>query len=209
VAGTRQRLMDGAMETIRKHGIAGASARVIAGTAGVNQALIFYHFTSVDDLIAEACRVRAASRVEHYRERFASVSSVAELLTLGRDIHARERELGNVTVLTQVLSGAHANPKLAAATRAALDLWTVEVDQVLSRLLADSPLAGFVDPAGLASAVSAGFVGLELLAAADPDSAEAGLGALEQLGHVAETLEDLGPVARRAVRSALRPKRRA
>jgi AcrR family transcriptional regulator len=41
MADTRQRLIDGAIETIRKHGITGTSARTIASAAGVNQALVF------------------------------------------------------------------------------------------------------------------------------------------------------------------------
>ncbi|WP_043716330.1 TetR family transcriptional regulator, partial [Kutzneria sp. 744] len=55
MAETRQRLIDGAIETIRQHGIAGTSARTIAATAGVNQALVFYHFGSVNDLLKAAC----------------------------------------------------------------------------------------------------------------------------------------------------------
>jgi AcrR family transcriptional regulator len=51
VADTRQRLIEGAFETIRRHGVAGVSARTIAGVANANQALSFYHFGSVDALL--------------------------------------------------------------------------------------------------------------------------------------------------------------
>ena len=44
-------LIDAAVETLRDHGYAGASARIVADRAGVNQGLIFYHFGSVADLL--------------------------------------------------------------------------------------------------------------------------------------------------------------
>ncbi|HWF41120.1 MAG TPA: TetR/AcrR family transcriptional regulator, partial [Acidothermaceae bacterium] len=53
---TRRKLIDGTITTLRDKGIAGTSARVIAATAGVNQALVFYHFGTVDQLIDAACR---------------------------------------------------------------------------------------------------------------------------------------------------------
>jgi hypothetical protein len=52
--------------------------------------------------------------------------------------------------------------------------------------------------------VSAAFVGLELYEGVDPAAAQAAFAALEQLGVVADLLDDLGPVARRAVRAGTR-----
>jgi len=54
---TRRRLLDATMQTIREQGMAKLSARTIAATGSVNQALVFYHFGTVDGLVAEACHV--------------------------------------------------------------------------------------------------------------------------------------------------------
>ena len=53
-AATKQALVAAAIETLRAEGFAGASARAIAGRAGCNQALIFYHFGSVVTLLLAA-----------------------------------------------------------------------------------------------------------------------------------------------------------
>jgi AcrR family transcriptional regulator len=201
---TRSKLLDGALQAIRTHGIAGVSARTVATTAGVNQALVFYHFGSLDALLTEACLQATRSRVERYREGLAGVESLRELLELGRSLHEEERQLGNVTVLAQLLAGAQTDPRLAEPIRQALALWTAEVEAVLTRVLARTPLADLADPAGLARAVSAAFIGLELFEGVDPDGAKSALDALDQLGALVEVVEDLGPVARRALRAKLR-----
>ena len=191
------------MDAIREHGVAGVSARVIANAAGVNQALIFYHFGSMDELLKAACLTAAQVRVAAYRERFAQVGSLAGLLNLGRELYEGERRLGNVTVLTQMLAGAQADPRLVPATAAALQLWIDEIERTLRRLLAGSPLGPVVDAAGLARAISAGFVGVQLYGAVDESGGEDALAALEQLAVLIEVVEDLGPTARRLLRSRL------
>ncbi|MCW6009906.1 TetR/AcrR family transcriptional regulator [Micromonospora sp. CPCC 205371] len=198
---TKQRLLDGAIDAIRTHGIAGVSARTIAASAGVNQALVFYHFGSVDELLTAACTVNTEARVERYAEAFAEVGSLRELLDVGRTLHAEERRLGNVAVLAQLLAGAQADPRLGAPVAAALRLWIDEIEPVLSRLLAGSPFADVADVPGLARAVSAAFIGLELFEGVDPDGARQALDALEQLAVLVEVVDELGPVARRALRS--------
>jgi AcrR family transcriptional regulator len=204
VAETRSKLLDAALETLRTHGIAGVSARSIAATAGVNQALVFYHFGSVDDLLAEACQYGARQRVAIYQGRFAEVASLHELLDLARHLHAEERAQGNVAALAQLLAGSQTDAKLVPATAAGLGLWTAELEQTLTRVLAGTPLAEFVDIGGLARATAAAFVGLELYEGVDPEGADRALDALEQLAVLVTALEDMGPLARRAVRGRLR-----
>jgi AcrR family transcriptional regulator len=167
VTDTRRKLVDGAIEALRIHGIAGTSARTIAASAGVNQALVFYYFGTMDGLLDAACRESTAERVALYRERFAAVASLRELLALGRELHAAEREAGNVAVLAQVLAGAQQDE-------------------------------------GLAAAVTASFIGIELYEGVDAESATAAIEALEQLALLAEVVDDLGPVARLALRTRLR-----
>ncbi|ROV65929.1 MULTISPECIES: TetR/AcrR family transcriptional regulator [Streptomyces] len=203
-ADTRTKLMEGALRTLAEHGIAKISARSVAASAGVNQALVFYHFGSVDELLAAACRYGAEQRVARHRDRLTAVTTLAELLRCGRELHEEERAGGHVAFLAQMLAGAQTQARLAPATAAGLDLWTAEIEKVLVRILADSPLGEFTDPAGLARAVTGAFVGLEMYEGVDPEGAERAFEALEQLAALAGVLDELGPVARRAVRHRLR-----
>jgi AcrR family transcriptional regulator len=201
---TKAKLLDGALRTLTEQGIAKTSARTIATAAGVNQALVFYHFGSVDELLAAACRYGAERSVARYRDRFAAVASLSELLSVGREIHEQERAGGHVALLGQLLAGAQTHATLGPATMAGLELWIAEIEQVLRRVLAVTPFGEFADPAGLARAVAVTFVGIELYEGVDAVGASSALDALEQLGLLAGALEELGPVAQRAVRHHLR-----
>jgi AcrR family transcriptional regulator len=201
---TKTKLLEGALWTLTEQGIAKTSARTIAAAAGVNQGLVFYHFGSVDELLAAACRYGAERTVSRYRARFDSVASLSELLAVGREIHEQQRAGGHVALLGQLLAGAQTHETLGPATAAGLDLWIVEIEKVLRRVLAGTPLEEFVDPKGLARAVAASFVGIELYEGVDAAGASAALGALEQLGFLVGALEELGPVGQRAVRMHVR-----
>ncbi|SEG73842.1 DNA-binding transcriptional regulator YbjK [Nonomuraea solani] len=204
MADTRTKLLEAALETLKRQGIAGVSARTIAATAGVNQALVFYHFGSVDQLLAAACEHASKQRIALYQDRFNAVTSLRELLDLGRALHAEERAEGSVAALAQLLAGSQTDEKLAPATSTGLNLWIAEVERALRRVLADSPLAEFVDMAGLAKATAAAFVGLELYEGVDSDGAGQALDSLEDLAGLVAALEDMGPMVRRVVRARLR-----
>ncbi|MGV9295843.1 TetR family transcriptional regulator, partial [Amycolatopsis sp. NPDC003676] len=88
MADTRQRLIDGTIETIRTHGLTGTTARSIAAAAGVNQALVFYHFGTVHDLLQAACLAATQARVAPFAERLGQVTDLRQLLALGRALHA-------------------------------------------------------------------------------------------------------------------------
>ena len=200
--------MNGTIETIRRHGISGTSARSIASTAGVNQALVFYHFGSVPELITQACISATRARVDTFIVELDAVDNLRQLLELGRRLHAEECSFGNIAVLAQLLAAAQADPKLAEATAAALRLWIEPIELTLRRLLAGSPLAALIDPAGLASAVSAGFIGLELFEAVDATAAQAAFNVLESLAALVDAVDELGPIAQRALHRKLRATRR-
>jgi AcrR family transcriptional regulator len=201
---TPARLMEGAIAALRAQGIAGVSARTIAAAAGVNQALIFYHFGGVDDLLTTALLRSTELQLAQYRERLGQVESLRELLYFGRELQEQESVTGNLTVLAQMLAAAQTNPGYAKATGDALHLWSGEIETVLHRVLAGSPLAEVADVPGLARAVSASFIGMELMTPVDPEGDVLAFHAIDQLGALIEYLDALGPTARRALRVAVR-----
>jgi len=201
---TRDKLLRATQEALVEDGIAHLSARTVAARAGVNQALVFYHFGTVSELVGAAARSLSDQSVAHYRERFAAVQSLGGLLALGEEVHAHEQDTGNVAVMAQLMAGAQRDEVLAGAARHAMDVWRQEVETVVRRVLEPSPLGAVVDAAGLARAVSAAFIGLELYEGVDAPGAASALAALAQLGVLVEVLDDLGPVARRAVGARLR-----
>jgi AcrR family transcriptional regulator len=204
VTDTRTRLLAAAIETLRVDGIAGLSARTIATSAGANQALVFYHFKTVAGLVDAAVRGSVDESVEFYRTRFAATTSLVDLLRVGRELHERERASGNVAVMAQLMAGAQHDPVLRASATHAMQAWNTEIETVVRRLLAGSPLADVADARGLARAISASFLGLELYDGVDASGARAALDAIEQLGVLIEVFDDLGPIARRAVKSRVR-----
>ena len=102
---TKERIVAAALETLRTAGIAGASARAIARTGGFNQALIFYHFGSVEDLYLAACDELSARRVAQYTARIAGVTTLRELVEVATELHREDTAEGHIAVLSQLLAG--------------------------------------------------------------------------------------------------------
>jgi AcrR family transcriptional regulator len=197
---TRARLREAALATVRELGIAGVSARTVASRAGCNQAAIYYHFGSLYGLLTDASLRATEERVATYRDRLAQVTAVPELVDVAAELHAEEHRLGNVTVLAQMLAGAQAEPELRAPVAAAIRTWTIEVERTLRRLLAGSVLEDIVDVPALARAISAAFVGIELVDGVEGDGSIPTLDGVAQLAGLVQVVLDLGPLATKALR---------
>ena len=204
--GTRQRLESAALAVLREGGIAGLSARAVARRAGVNQALIFYHYDSLAKLIRSAALASVTAAVEQYRPTLNEANSFAELFATGQRMNAAERDAGNVKVMAQLLAGGHLDATIGDCARACINQWVDALQPVIERLVKGSPLVGVIDPDGLTRAISSAFIGLELYEGVDADGAESAATSLQQLGTVLEAVETLGPVATRAIRAQIRRK---
>lgn len=173
-AETREKLLDAARACLRDEGIAGVSARAIARHGDLNQALVFYHFGSVDGLLQAVARTDSERRAQLYEDRLASVSTLKELVSVGRRIHEVEMAEGSTAVLSQLVAGAASSPDLGAAVHDGMQTWTAMVEDALGRVLADTPLATVVPLGDVAYAIASLFLGLELMGGIDGDRSRVG-----------------------------------
>ena len=166
---TRDRILEAARQCLQTEGIAGVSARAIGRHGDFNQALIFYHFGSVDGLLQATAREDAERRAELYASSLASVGSLAELVAVGRQIHEVETTQGSSAVLAQLLAGSVSSPTLRAAILDGMAPWTDLVEQSLRTVVEGTALATVIPLEDLAFAVSSLFLGMELIGGLETD----------------------------------------
>jgi AcrR family transcriptional regulator len=190
-AETRAALIEGAIAALREVGFAGASSRQIAQRAGCNQALIFYHFGSVRDLLVAALEDISARRMTAYRGLLDRTGTLAELIDAARTVFVEDLDAGHVTVLVEMISGAQSVPGLGEQVAACLAPWRAFAEQAVRDVLAASPAASLVPARDVAHGVVAGILGLELLACLDGDRASA-LALFDRARAVARLLDMVG-----------------
>jgi AcrR family transcriptional regulator len=169
LTGTKSTIAEAALETLKANGFAGSSAREIAKTGGFNQALIFYHFGSVRNLLLVVLDVVSARRMRAYEPAFESAGTVSELAALAREIYAEDLENGYVTVLGEMVAGGVSDPRLGGEVVARILPWIDMVQRKIEALLAGSTLEGMVPPRDLAFAIIALYLGIDMLSHLDGD----------------------------------------
>jgi len=170
---TRAALVAGAIEALGEVGFAGASAREIAGRADCNQALVFYHFGSVTELLLAALDEVSARRLAAYADVVDQATGLTDLIDSARAIFGEDLDAGHVTVLVEMITGAQSTPGLGEQVAARLAPWRDFAESAVRKALVGSPVALLLPAKELAHAVVAGFLGLELLASLDGDRAAA------------------------------------
>jgi AcrR family transcriptional regulator len=179
---TRDRIVDAALETLKKEGFAGATSRAIARAGGFNQALIFYHFGSLDGLLLAALDKTSAERLQRYREAVDRAGSAEELAEVAATVYAEDRDRGHMTVVSQMVAGSVARPELAREVVARMEPWIELCEDALRKALAGSPAAEAIPLRDLAYAVVTFYLGLNVLTHLDEDRrTEAVVAQLQQL----------------------------
>lgn len=204
---TRTRLMDATVAVLADAGIAGLSARAVGARAGVNPALIYYHFDRLDDLLAEAAREVTEARASTYAQRLAEVADLQGLARAARDLHDEERRNGNLAMLAQLLAGSRAHPDLVPVLEANFDLLAGSVAGTIDRLLAGTALDDLLDARQLARTVSAGFIGIELLDTVTADDG-ALFDTLDTLAAIVDAVLSAGTIPTAIIRRRLASARR-
>lgn len=168
-ADTKRALVAAAVEVLKLDGYGGASARAIAERAGCNQALIFYHFGTVVDLLLAALDEVSALRWKRYSEALAQVDSTTELVDAAADIFAEDLDTGHVAVLAEMIAGASSTPDLGDKVAVRIGPWKKFAAGAVADAFGKSGLAALLPPEEAAHAIVALYLGLEMLAHLDGD----------------------------------------
>jgi len=158
---TRDALVGATVAALAEQGFSGTSARAVAERAGVAPGGVFYHFGSMDELLAEVfttClgrrigRLRAAVDVPRAQLAAASTGAVREEFA-----HPESR------ALLELVVGAIDSPVLAARVRDGMDESFAFTREVVEVLAGDSPLAAALPLDLVAQVAASAFFGLAVM----------------------------------------------
>jgi AcrR family transcriptional regulator len=196
LSGTKARIVEAAVETLKAKGFAGASAREIARTGDFNQALVFYHFGSVQNLLLAGLDLVSERRMRAYGSAFERAQTVSELAALARQIYDEDLENGYVTVLGEMVAGGVSDPNFGRQVVARLRPWMDMVERKVGTLFAGSLFESMVPARDVAFAIIALYLGIDMLSHLDGDRTRA------------ESLLDLGVRAAPLLQTLLPSQRR-
>lgn len=160
---TKQKIVDAALATLKEEGFAGTSARAIARRGGFNQALIFYHFGTLNDLLLEALDQTSASRMERYSAELKSAHSPAEKMEAAASLYREDLASGHITVLSEMIAGSLSRPDLGPEILARMRPWIEFAREMLAEGLKQTAMEQFIDPHALAVAMVALYLGVDLI----------------------------------------------
>jgi AcrR family transcriptional regulator len=180
LTGTKLKIAEAALETLKEKGFAGASAREIAGIGGFNQALIFYHFGSVQKLLLATLDLISDRRMQAYQPVFVQSQTLSELASLARRIYVEDLENGYVTMLCEIVAGGVSDAELGSEVVARLGPWIDMLEDKLRALLAGTLFESMIPSRDVAFAIVALYLGVDMLSQLEDNHA------------YAESLLDLG-----------------
>jgi AcrR family transcriptional regulator len=170
----RERIIAATITTLREEGFAGTSARSIARHGDFNQALIFYHFGSVLDLLVVALERVSGERLAEYRAAVADVRDLRGALETARRQYQTDVREGHITVLAELVAGASSVPDLGAEIVRCMEPWIGFAEDTIRRYLGGTPLESMIPPRAAAQALLAIYLGMELLDHLAPEADTAG-----------------------------------
>jgi len=170
---TRDRILDAAFETLRSEGFAQTSARAIARRGEFNQALIFYHFGTLLDLLLAAMDRVGAERMERYREVLGGLREPVELARQARRLYVEDLDSGLSTVVAELFAASSGRPELRRQMLDRMRPWMRFTEELIGRFLEGTAFVGLLDANAAARAAMAMYIGMDLLIHLDGDRSRA------------------------------------
>lgn len=170
---TKQRLVDAALATLKEEGYAGTTARAIAGRAGANPALIYYHFGDITNLLLAALDETSARRMQRYEALLEETETIEDLVQLAKDIYREDLEAGHVTVLSELIAGSLQHKQLGPEVRKRLRPWVEYTTRSIEKVTQGTALEALIPAKDVALGIVAFYLGIDLLHQLDPDESPA------------------------------------
>lgn len=170
---TKDRLVQAALKTLTTEGFYGTTARAIARTGGLNQALIFYHFGSVDRLLLAALDATSQERLGRYREALAVVTSLTELVEAMAALYEEDVRVGHVAAVQELIAGGSSVPGLRKQVVDRMEPWVAFAEEVLRKLVAGTVFEALLPTHDLAYAAVALYFGVETVSHLQGDRSRA------------------------------------
>jgi AcrR family transcriptional regulator len=151
----------------------GATARAIAATGGFNQALIYYHFESIDALFAAALQHFSERRLERYRVALVGVRGLTPLVEAMTRLYEEDARSGHLAAAQEIVAGSSSSERLGHRVVELMEPWFAFAEEVVAGLLRGSPFEEIVPAREVAYALVALYFGVETLARLDGDRGKA------------------------------------
>lgn len=158
---TRMVIIEAAIASLAEQGFSATSARAVAERAEVAPGGLFYHFGSMDELLAEVFSVGLDRRVE----RLSAALDVPEIELPSAFPQAVRAEFANPEsrALLELVVGAIDSPVLAARVRDGLDRSVAFTREVIDRMVGASPMAALLPLDLVAQVAASAFFGLAVM----------------------------------------------
>ena len=158
---TRERIVHATVELMAEHGIDGVRTRAVAERAGVNPALVHYHFGSMSALLLEAAEDALIRELGPSVDLLTSAPTIQEGITATLDwIEAEGQRTPGSTILAEAMVKATRDPAFRGWTRQASRRWRTAILERLRRALADGEIEATLDLEATAVLLAAALDGL-------------------------------------------------
>lgn len=200
---TKGRILAAAFRQLAEHGYAALSIREIAKAAGVNHALINYHFRTKDQLVIEVLDAANQRLLDRQRRMYATPGGFAEKWEQARSFYRQDLASGFVRVQAELWAASFSNQELREKFLPRVSAWREVVrggvrDALRALDGTDVKLPPLFTATAIASWISEFWLGMEFsnLLGGAPEEDEH-REALDAMGHLLKQLDELAERSKR------------
>jgi AcrR family transcriptional regulator len=192
---TKSKILEAAFQRLAREGYAALSMREIARDAGVNHALINYHFRTKDQLVIAVLDQANRRLLERQRRMYAAPAGLAHKWAEARRFYDSDLASGFVRVQAELWAASLGDPGLREKFIPRIQTWKKIVEDAVRDALAMLHAAGVKLPAPydagvIATWVSHFWIGMEFAdLLGDKRAQDANRVALDAMQHLLEALD--------------------
>ena len=165
----RELLIDAAATSLKEEGFAGTSARGVARRAGVNSALVFYYFGTLNGLLLAALDKSSSERLVRYRDAVERATTPIELAEVAREIYREDFEGGHITLFSELIAAGLSHPELRPEIMVRAEPWLEFVRDTFEDAFGGTSFSDVLPGEDVAFALIAFYLGINLLTLLESD----------------------------------------